>query len=207
MIPSDELLRIHERLVACDPTAPADLAQMVLDPLLFSVRQKFSSVDATLLHDSVVDAVLNYAERPTQYDPSKMGLMGYLAMSAKGDVLNALAALRRRSVREQSLDDVEVSAAGRKRLSKALENQMTAADIAIDNLQGGRLLHRMRGAVRGPEDARIIQLMIDGERRTERFAAALGLEKADPAEQREAVKRHKDRIRKRLVRLEVNPDA
>jgi hypothetical protein len=85
--------------------------------------------------------------------------------------------------------------------------QRPAADIAIDNLQGGRLLHRMRGAVRGPEDARIIQLMIDGERRTQRFAAALGLEKADPAEQREAVKRHKDRIRKRLVRLEVNPDA
>jgi RNA polymerase sigma-70 factor (ECF subfamily) len=206
LIPSDELIQIHKRLLARDPTAPVDLAQVVLDPLLLSVRQKFANVDPALVHDSVVDAVLNYAERPTQYDPSKMSLMGYLAMSAKGDVLNALSALRRRTIREQSLDDVEVSGAVRKRLSKASMNQMTPADIAIDNLQGMRLLDRMRGAVQRPEDARIIQLMIDGERRTERFAAELGLVNATPAQQREAVKRHKDRIKKRLVRLEANSD-
>jgi hypothetical protein len=45
---------------------------------------------------AAADAVLNYAERPERFDPARLNLEGYLAMSAQGDLLNALAKHGRR---------------------------------------------------------------------------------------------------------------
>ena len=99
----DPHLSIHRRLVERDPTAPADLAEQLLSPLMTAVRRIFPALShETLLDDAVVDAVLSYAERPEQFDPAKLTLMSYLTMSAKGDVLNAIERRTKRQGREIS---------------------------------------------------------------------------------------------------------
>lgn len=206
--PDPHLLeKIHRRLVDGDPTAPADLAETVLDALATRLRARFPDVpDPDLIDDAVADAVLNYAERPGQFDPAKRGLFGYLQMSAGGDLKNAMKTAQRRRQREQSLGVVELPADRRNRGSMASEPSTTFEDEVVSNSASQRLRAEARAAAETPEDAKVLQLMIDGERRTDRFAEALGLEGLTADECRRRVKRHKDRLKKRLERLGLSPD-
>jgi RNA polymerase sigma-70 factor, ECF subfamily len=202
------LEEIDRRLRDGDPTAPSDLAELVLDPLARSLRARFPDLeDPSLVDDAVADTVLNYAERPDQFDPSKRGLFGYLAMSARGDLMNALAAVRRRRGREASLDVVELPLERRNKASMEREPSATFEDQVISDLASQRMMARVREAVETPEDAKVLQLMIDGERGTDRFAQVLGLEGLTADERRREVKRHKDRLKKRLERLGLAPDV
>jgi len=202
----DPHIALNQRLLEGDPTAPADVAEELLQPLVTRLRHAFPNLaqDEVLL-DSVVDAVLSYSERPGQFDPSKATLLGYLVMSAKGDVLNALARRRKRAVREVSLQVVEDSPRARKLISEH-GHVASADDVVIERFESERLAKHIRAAARSPEDGRVLQLLVNGERRTERFAAVLGVDHLARAEQRRVVKQVKDRLKKRLERMGVQPD-
>ena len=60
----------------------------------------------------------------------------------------------------------------------------------------------MRRLFPNPLDQALLDLLEQGERSTERFAAALGLGGQSVQEQRAEVKRRKDRIKKKLRRYE-----
>jgi len=203
---SDDQL-LHERLLAGDPTAPSDLAQQVLQPVTQRLRRRFPTVrDKSMIDDAAVDAILNYAERPSQFDPAKSSLLGYLTLSARGDLLNALEAQKSRWTHEESLENVDFADFDRKIKSMSNESAMLADDIAVDNLAARRLLSQLRAAADTPRDLAILQLMINGEKRTEIFAQALGLTELSLQAQKSSVKRHKDRLKKRLQRLEIVRD-
>jgi hypothetical protein len=207
--PDPQLLQeVHRRLLANDPTAPADLAQLVFDPLRERLRTIVPSLgDPTLIDDAVVEAVLGYAEHPTRFDPTKRDLFGYLIMSARGDANNAIAARKRRDQRERPLDVVELPVGPRKRVSMAHALSSRVDDQVVSRLTSDRLVAQVQAAVETPQDAAVLQLMFDGERRTERFAAELGIEELPTAEQRRAVKQYKDRLKKRLERLGLERDG
>jgi RNA polymerase sigma-70 factor, ECF subfamily len=201
------LEKIDGRLRNGDPTAPSDLAELVLDPLTRKLRARFPNLDdPSLVDDAVADAVLNYAERPDQFDPGKRGLFGYLEMSARGDLMNALAAVKRRRQRERSLDIVELPLERRNKASMTREPSATLEDHVISDLSSQRMIARVREAAETPQDAKVLQLMIDGERRTDRYAEVLGLQDLSADQRRREVKRHKDRLKKRLDRLGLIPD-
>lgn len=63
------------------------------------------------------------------------------------------------------------------------------------------LLGRVAEEFPDPVDRQVISLMLAGERRTVAFSNVLGLQALSQREQQRAVKRHKDRITKRLQRL------
>lgn len=159
-----------------------------------------------MIDDAAVDAILNYAERPSQFDPAKSSLLGYLTLSARGDLLNALEAQKSRWTHEESLENVDFADFDRKIKSMSNESAMLADDIAVDNLAARRLLSQLRAAADTPRDLAILQLMINGEKRTEIFAQALGLTELSLQAQKSSVKRHKDRLKKRLQRLEIVRD-
>jgi RNA polymerase sigma-70 factor (ECF subfamily) len=183
------------------------LAELVLDPLARKLRSRFPNLDdPALVDDAVADAVLNYAERPDQFDPSKRGLFGYLEMSAHGDLLNALAAVKRRRQRERSLDVVELPLEQRNKASMTREPSATLEDHVISDLTSQRMIARVREAAETPQDVKVLQLMIDGERSTERYAEVLGLQNLTAVQRRREVKRHKDRMKKRLERLGLTPN-
>lgn len=188
--------RIHRQLLSGDdPTASARLARAYLEPVVEHLRARFPDVqDRDLLWDAAADAILNYAEDPSTYDPQKRGLFGYLKMSAQGDLLNALN-------RESRRRNVELHAVGRNRLQEDEEEEYASERDSEAVARSDETMRRVYEALPDPRDRQILHLMMDHVRETREFAEVLGIENKDEAEQRRIVKRNKDRIKKRIQRL------
>jgi RNA polymerase sigma-70 factor (ECF subfamily) len=193
---------IHQRLLAGDPIASSELATAYLAPLARWLQRHFRHVqDEHLIFDAATDALLNYSENPTRFDPTKSRLLNYLRMSARRDLLNTLQKEWRKSQREQRTkqkmraDPVEL----RPRSGNVLQeddDQTVAAQ---------HLMQHILAVLTDPRDQKLLQLILDGERKTAVYADVLGLQDRDEAEQRRIVKRHKDRLKKRLERLGAKP--
>jgi RNA polymerase sigma-70 factor, ECF subfamily len=184
---------IHERLLAGDVTAPAELAETLLEPLLNRLTKKYPQLpDPDLLPEAVIDSLMSYIKRPVQFDPDKRSLLGFLSMAAEGDLLNALAKDKRRRQKETSLEDVELEVVGG---NYRLEGTITETDPEKNPVL--QILPRIFG---DPKDLHAVELMLAGERTTEAFAKVLELQHLPLDQQRREVKRHKDRLKKRLKR-------
>jgi RNA polymerase sigma-70 factor, ECF subfamily len=184
---------IHERLLAGDVTAPAELVEALLERLLHRLTKKYPKLgDPDLLCDAVTDALMSYIKRPAQFDPAKRTLMGFLVMAAEGDLRNALAKAKRRRQKEIPLKDVELKvAAGNSELEE--ENSDT-------ELEREKLRQALPVIFEDPKDLAMVELMMFGERTTGAFAEVLKLQHLPAEQQRREVKRHKDRLKKRLER-------
>jgi RNA polymerase sigma-70 factor (ECF subfamily) len=187
---------IHNRLLDNDPTASAELAEGTLETLISRLQNKFPNTESELILDAVTDALMSYIKKPTQFDPEKRSLVGYLSMSARGDLLNAFEKIKRRNIREIPLEDVE--------LHSSDGNSITKSNNLIQSLDAEKIKKKIEELFANPIDLKLADLIIDGERSTEVFAKALGIENVSTKEQRREVKRHKDRIKKRLSRYGKN---
>lgn len=185
--------KIHERLLAGDVTAPAELAEGLIGPLLQRLTKKYPKLrDPDLLYDAVTDALMNYIKRPTQFDPVKRGLMGFLVMAAEGDLLNALAKDKRRRQKEIPLEDVE--------LRVAAGNSEVEEGNSETEPKRRKLREELPQIFGDPKDLALVELIIAGERATVAFVKVLELQHLPADQQRREVKRHKDRLKKRLER-------
>lgn len=192
--------RLLARLLDEDPTAAADLAEAYLPPLVAVLRRRYPQVDPHLAETAAIDAVLSVAERPAQVDLARLSLTGYLAMSARGDLLNALKRSMRQQQRESALDSFEQSDLDRKLLQGALAIDPVGDSVAT-SLAAAEARARIDSAVADPVERKALELMISGERRTGPYAALLGIEHLSQHDQEHAVKKLKDRLTKRLARL------
>jgi len=183
--------RIHERLLAGDPTATAELAETVGDVVFQKLQMKHPGRDPELVRDAAWDAIRGYMERPAAFDPSQRGLLGYLDMAAEGDLRNALAKVRRRRRREDLVDPVELAAVGGNKGQEQVEARM---DVE-------RIRPKLDRLFPNQGDREAVDLIVDGERSTGAFVEVWGLGKLPLEEQRKAVKRGKDRLKKALERL------
>jgi RNA polymerase sigma-70 factor (ECF subfamily) len=194
LVPTDAWYRqVHDRLLQGDPTASADCAGAVIGPLTKRLERRFPELRGSdVLADAVTDAVFSYLKRPEQYDPSKRGLLGYLAMAAEGDLKNALAKGRRRKEMELPLEDVDLdTVAG----NMVVGPGDPAGEVDVEEIRSG-----VSAMFDDPRDRQLAELVLDGERSVDLFARILKLENLPIDEQRREVKRHKDRIKKRLER-------
>ena len=193
-MPMDKWQReIHERLLAEDVTAPAELAESLLEPLTHRLTKKYPKLrDPDLLCDAVSDALMSYIKRPAQFDPAKRTLIGFLVMAAEGDLRNALAKAKRRRQKEILLENVELwGAAG--------NNEIEAGNSEPEP-EREKLRQALPMIFEDPKDLAMVELMMSGERATEAFAEVLKLQHLPLEQQRREVKRHKDRLKKRLER-------
>jgi len=181
---------IHERLVARDPTAPAELVERCLEPLIATLWSAYRLRDPTIIVDAATDALLAYAKEPRKFKSAQRRLPGYLRMVAEGDLKNALAKERRRRQWETPVEDVELIAAG--------GNSITGVELGAHEDPPAVVGRALPTAL----DRKIAQLILAGERATGAFAEALGISHLPELQQRRVVKRHKDRIKKRLRRSE-----
>jgi RNA polymerase sigma factor (sigma-70 family) len=192
--------QVHQRLIEGDPTAPSDVILAYLEPLTRRLRQRFPDIqDETIIHDAVTDTLFQYVQSPGRFDPAKSSLPSYLTMSARGDLLNALARERRRAARQVPLAAVAEAALGWNTLG---EDEMPES-AEEDRMPAPQLMQHVLQQVPDPRDREVLKLMLVGERRTGRYAGLLKIEHRSEAEQRKIVKRHKDRLKKRLQRLGV----
>ena len=187
---------LHARLLQGDPTAPSDLADRYLEHLIAALLRAFPRQDRDLLETVAIDLILDVAQRPARYDPDRLPLSAYLLMAAKRDAQTALKKEQRRLHRIAPLDVVELQPSpqnmGQARGIDPAEAVLDGeADAALSTMYGGL----------GEVDRAVVQLIADGERRTEVFAGVLGLHDRPRPEQEREVKRAKDRLKKRLQRL------
>jgi hypothetical protein len=199
--PTDaEFLQLHERILADDPVAPVELAERLL-PLL---RRRLLAWSATIEDPHVVPSaiglvVADYLSDPDRFEPGRGGLVAYLAMQVRGDVLNELDARRRRRRHESPVDaPVELESPGR---DSTVEEEALDAVDPLDVAPAVAEAARQALDEFGEVDRRLLLMMAEGVRATGAYAAVLGLSHLPVELQRKAVKQHKDRLQKRLERL------
>ncbi|HZU05403.1 MAG TPA: sigma factor [Chloroflexota bacterium] len=196
---------LHARLLAGDPTAPADLAETYLPRLVARLGRYYKNVDPQLLESAAIDAVLDLAMHPHRYDPARGRLESYLFMAARRDLLNALQRTQRRAAHERPLTVIDPSAGNVELASPARNLRASEADDPLELLiQQEAADPRLMAAIREQCDERewaVFQLMLDGEDRTAAYAQVLGITHLSPREQAQEVKRVKERLKKRARRL------
>lgn len=183
---------LHERLLAQDPRAPSDLFQRYYEDLVHWLQRQFPnlapSIDGDVYYQAAFQALTSYVTNPTQYQVHRRGLRGYLRMAARGDFLNVLRREQEQARRRVPLDDVAHRLAEGNREIEQAETWDAHETIA-----------RWRAEMT-QEEVVVLELLVQGERRTAVFAAALGIATLPQEEQQRRVKQIKDRIKKRLRR-------
>ncbi len=193
--PEADALALHRRLCGGDSVAPAEFARAFLGPLVTTLSHMFPGTDPHLVEQAAIDAVFDLIRHPDRFDAGRRQLRGFLIMAARGDVLNQLRAEQKHQAGRIPFDDVE--------LAPASGNETAGAD-GPDRLDDHPALARIRDGLPEP-DRRVLDLMCQGERRWEAFAAVLGLADRPQAERRAEVKRVTDRIKRRLKRAAREP--
>lgn len=194
---------LHARLLAGDVTASSDLAAAYLEPLVTWLLRHNPTLDPHLCETAADDAILALIANPSGYTPQKMGLQAYLRMSASGDLKNALRREARHGRGRARLDAVELSPELGKYVQDAGADPariVEGREAVIELIDRRRRVPRAVRALLTDAERRALALLLEGERRTAMYAAALDIADLTPAEQRREVKRVKDRLKKRLTR-------
>lgn len=204
MIDAAVQLELHEQLLGRDPTAPARLADTLFLPLVENLRRGYPRIDPDLITMAAIDAWAGFVKAPQKFDPSKgKSLFGYLKMAAEGDLLNALDHLKREKKRLRALDalrPVEVENVLRNRETATEENPLAQLETKEWQRQVEAIYGRLDELFPDAIDRQLAELVLTGERRTETYTRILGLQHLSRQDQQREVKRHKDRIKKRLQR-------
>jgi DNA-directed RNA polymerase specialized sigma24 family protein len=192
---SIQLLELHRRLLTGDRTASEEVMRLLLAWLIQEVSTQFQQTDQHTIWDGIIDAMLDYCARPQQFDAERgVSLKRFLRLAARRNVINMLRGEQRRKVREEvaghawAASSVELDPAAGNLLQKEESAQQQRQQTALTN------------ALQNPNDQQLLALRLQGVRRTEAFAAVLGIAHLPIATQRREVKRAKDRIDKMLRR-------
>ncbi len=190
----------HQRILRHDVTAFAELCEAALPHLVAFLQAKFPASDPHLREQAVIDGLLTYQARPSQYDPQKLPLFSFLRMVVRRDLLNALAQQNRHNRQIDPLDDPVVMA------------QLPQEDVIQDHFALDEWLQQYTNRSRteimglleaelGQTEREILWLMLEGIRETPVYANIMGINHLDVMEQRHEVKKAKDRILKKVQRL------
>jgi hypothetical protein len=198
---NEKLQNLHARMLTGDVVAPSELAELVLPVLTERLSKRHPTIfDPHLIDIAVTDTLLNYFNHPDRYKSAEASLIGYLLMSANGDLLNLL---KPKSVERKSIkldEDVEL------RDSYAeipVESSIAADDLNVEDAVLARLspvASRIRELFSDPRDQELAEMLINGIRKTEEYGKVLGIDHLDSSDQQAIVKRHKDRIKKMIIR-------
>jgi RNA polymerase sigma-70 factor (ECF subfamily) len=193
------LCALHDRLLRGDRQASEELSRLLLVPLVEEIHHRLRATDEQLITDGAVDAVLDYCADPQKFNTGKgVPLDRFLANAAWRNVQNLLTAETRRKQRERK--------AGSKKREADVALDPVARNIRREELrQLDEKEAAMFAALDDPKDKEILRLKLDGVRDTASFARVLKITHLPIAEQREEVRRHKDRIIRFLRRKGLLP--
>jgi DNA-directed RNA polymerase specialized sigma24 family protein len=194
-----ELLRLHANLVAANPTASAEIAEILYEWLMRRLKAAVPYASTEDVADVAADALVRYLANPDRFRPERgMGLAGFLLMDARGDLLNLLDSKRPQhrptplsdAVADQ-LEDRNIRSMTQERMLERLPSQLDERVLAL---------------LPDQRDRGILELMMDGVRDSDAYAALMGLRERSRDIQAREVKRAKDRIRARLKRGGIRRD-
>jgi DNA-binding CsgD family transcriptional regulator len=203
--PTDEAAEdLYTRLREGDPVAPADLAEAYFQPLINTLARSNPGIDAHLCYEAAGEAILVLIKNPKSYQPTRGTLDLYLRMSAQGDLRNLLEKERRHRRRRATFEVVELSHQNRNVGQEDSNDPAVIVERQMDEAVANTLTLPPSGTVSfTSQEAEVLALMRQGERRTLEFARVLGISELPAEQQRREVKRVKDRIKRRVERAEV----
>jgi hypothetical protein len=186
-------LELYRRLVAEDPTAPADLASGYFDHLVhWLIEHNSRSIHRDLYSQAADDAITALIKNPLSYKPSRKRLAIYLRISAQRHLQDILPQQNPHRRGRQKMNFVEFSQNA---------GQYTGRDNAKSRGLERRSQNEVLAAIREglPErDLQALDLMLKGKRGTEVFVLAMGLSHLPKSDQSREVRRVKDKLSKRL---------
>ncbi len=187
--PTDaEAAHLAAELLADDPNAPSEIATQFLEPLARHLRNRYPTTDPDLCEEAAEQAILDTVTRRNRFAPARRSLRGFLCMAAEADLKNLRQREARRARAIPLTSVAEAVAAGK---------EPPDGDDG-PSWDDPRLVEVI--ATFEPSELVAFRMMQAGERDTVAFAHMLGLPDAPADELAAAVKRYKDRIKKRLAR-------
>ncbi|NVJ05290.1 sigma-70 family RNA polymerase sigma factor [Myxococcus sp. AM001] len=181
-------LKLHERVIQDDPLASQDVFRVFMDPILRVLRYEMSC-QGDEAYDSAVDAVLDYLRNPLRYDRQRAKLSTYLTHTAKRRAMDRQRSSQARVRREEKFGGVFALRAPAPK--EAMELSVEAS-LAVKKLE--QINFRT-------EERKLLGLVLQGENSTPALGKVLGLGALPKVEQQREVKRHRDRLMKRLARI------
>jgi hypothetical protein len=194
-------LALHRCLLEGDPTAPSDVAAACLEPLIAALGPCNPTVDPHMIGEAAEEAILALIKNPASYRPGGLDLAAYLQMAAQADMKNALKREGRHHRHRADWAAVELSDDPRNNLGRdddpALPLLVTEGARALRALVPPAVLEGLVEA-----EIRVLELMLQRERRTRVYAEAYGVLHLATHEQRRVIKQVKDKLKKRMERAE-----
>lgn len=196
---TQEEYSLHERVLAGDPIAFSQLAEWLYGDLVRETGSRArnrsgSQVDMDLIEEAVGQALLEYNDRPSRYDPEQAAIRTYLVMAAYRDYLNAVSKEWRHTQRQATLT-------GEGMADLEIQDGRQELEDLLTRISAEEWWARVEEDISDPVDRQVMVLVMNGVRATDRYARLLGLEMLPVGEQAREVKKAKDRIAKRLRRL------
>ena len=193
--------RLHQRMLDGDVTAFGEIAEWVLPIITHRLSMKFPNLyDPDLIDTAIVDALINYQNKPTQYDMERKRLDNYIYMSAWGDLVNMLERDKKDDVLVALPDIVELD-------EQDSELILGRPEVASKEVVETDVLNKLSPTWKNlrklfPDalDQALLMLILDNIRETNYYADVLGITNYPIDEQRRIVKKHKDRIKVKLRR-------
>jgi RNA polymerase sigma-70 factor (ECF subfamily) len=193
--------QLHKRLIAGEITAPAEVAEFLLPIVTNRLSRVFPYLDdAHLVDTAVEDAILNYIEKPNKYQPERLSLESYMVMSAKRDLLNLLS--QKKSDIQVSLAEIVELGGTETEQGVELSNSQDVEEIILNRLSP--TWKNLCALLPNPVDQQLLLMMMGGVRDTNVYGEILSIADLTIEEQEKIVKRHKDRIKKKILR-HINP--
>ena len=193
----DWCVNAHSRLIDEDPTASADLYKAIFSPLVGWLHAKYRAADREPIRDAATDALVDYIKHPKRWDPRRGTLVSYICMAADRDLQNALKKLQRLRKHELLSADVE---------DEGFDRNVLPEDSDPSDAMAS-LLPALETQVTSERDRRLLHLMLEGERSTDKFSEVLGIQNQPKQEKARTVKQHKDRLKKVIERLRAQLNA
>lgn len=180
----------HRRVCARgDPTAFAELAEWLYDPLVQDVHKRAGNhADPIFVEEAVGQALLDYHDKPESYDPNRGSLQGYLVMAAYRDFQNAWARENRLTEHQVSLFDPAFR-----------EDDIVGGQEGVDD-QVEELWAVIDEIFPDPTERRIVELIVKHVRSPEPYIQLLHISDLPDDEQLRQVQLVKYRIARRLRR-------
>ena len=199
LISQEDELALHRRLVDRDVTAFVDLANTFLDPLIKRlVANNSASISEDLCIEAAEDALIALVKNPASFNPDGGKRLGaYLCMSAQGDFRNLLRKEGRH--RKKNLEIVQLSSEDGKYLVTD-DDPSLPLQIQEESEQACRELIPVVNDGLSEGESRVLDLIMQGERKTTIFAQALGIDHLQKKEKTDEVNRVKNKIKKRIQR-------
>jgi len=193
-----ELNFLHRALIDGDPVAPKRLADAYLERLYRIMRKTFPFLSEETLRDVTSDALLALIRHPDRYNSNQSSLLNYLTHIAR---YHACSVLRHSLRQQQHLTFV----GGLVELDQmAANNQWQLAETAEHFADPDSLPPEVEALLYeilpSPQDRQIWELICEGRTDYADYAAILGITHLQGAEQKSMVKRHRDRVQKRVKR-------